>query len=267
MSESPSQLSSNTLIGMVHLPPLPGAPGFGGSLDDVIAHACADARTLVDGGFNALIVENFGDAPFVADDLEPVTVAAMAVVVRQVCSAAGAPIGVNCLRNDARSALGIAAACGGRMIRVNVHTGVYATDQGMITGRAYETVRLRDRLDPAIRILADVHVKHAVPVNQHDIAQAAEETAYRGGADAVIVSGTATGKPVDPSDLAKVKTAVPDKPVLVGSGVTVESVAQMLAIADGVIVGSALKPGGDISAPVCPELVGGFVVAARAVRR
>lgn len=249
---------------MVHLPPLPGSPGYGGDFDAVIEHALTDAKTLTDpnaspsGGFKYVMVENFGDAPFTSGAIEPATVAAMAIIVREVKRATGAKVGVNCLRNDARSALGIAAACGAHMIRVNVHTGVYATDQGVIEGQAYETVRLRDRLAPSVQIFADVHVKHASPINQPDIAQAAEETAYRGKADAIIVSGTATGSPVDLDELTKVKAAVPDKPVLVGSGATPETIGKILDIADGAIVGSALKSNGDIAAPIDSDLVCSF---------
>lgn len=251
------------LIGMVHLPPLPGSAAWtAGNLEPVIAHALADARMLVDAGFAALMVENFGDAPFAAEQVGPETVAAMAVVVREVRRTTGAAVGVNCLRNDARSALGIAAATGAEFIRVNVHTGLAATDQGMITGRANETLRVRAGLCPQVRILADVHVKHAVPVNQPDIALAAEETAYRGRADGLIVSGATTGRAVDRDALARVKKAVPDKPLLVGSGATADSIRELLSVADGAIVGSSLKPGGDISAAIDAKLVKAFIHAA-----
>jgi membrane complex biogenesis BtpA family protein len=247
---------------MVHLPPLPGSPAFaGGSIESAIAHAVRDAHTLASAGFRALMVENFGDAPFSAERVAPETVAAMGVVVREVRRATNLLVGVNCLRNDARSALGIAAATDAAYIRVNVHTGIAATDQGMITGRADETLRVRARLCPQVRIFADVHVKHAQPVNQPDIALAAEETAYRGRADAVIVSGVTTGRPVARDALAKVKAAVPDKPVLIGSGATAETIAELLALADGAIVGSALKPGGVIAAPIEAELARAFMHA------
>ncbi|HRX87579.1 MAG TPA: BtpA/SgcQ family protein, partial [Phycisphaerae bacterium] len=146
---------------------------------------------------------------------------------------------------------------------INVHTGVAATDQGMITGRADETLRVRALLCPQVRIFADVHVKHAVPVNQPDIALAAEETAYRGRADAIIVSGATTGRPVDQQVLAKVKAAVPDKLVLVGSGASADTIAAILGICDGAIVGSSLKPGGDIAAPVDAPLAEAFIRAAK----
>jgi membrane complex biogenesis BtpA family protein len=255
------------LVGMIHLPPLPGSPvGPDESvpcLDRVIEHALRDARTLESAGFECVIVENFGDAPFTAGSIPPASVASMAIVVYRISRETNLTVGVNCLRNDARSALGVAAATGASIIRVNVHTGVAATDQGIIEGRAFDTLRERDRLQPMIGIWADVHVKHAKPLNQPDIALAAEETAYRGQADAVIVSGTTTGRPADRDALAKVKAAVADKPVLVGSGASADTIAELLRIADGAIVGSALKVGGDIAAPIDAALAAAFIDAAR----
>ncbi len=257
MNELPQPL----LIGMVHLPALPGGPGNTLCLEEIIEHALTDARTLQQAGFKALMTENFGDAPFTSGSLEPVTVAAMAIVVRELIKETALPVGVNCLRNDALSALGIAAATGASYIRVNVHTGIAATDQGFIEGKAYETLRQKQRLCPQVRIFADVHVKHASPVNQPDIALAAEETAYRGMADAIIVSGSTTGRPVDSAELERVRKAVPDKLVLVGSGATADSIGKILDSANGAIVGSSLKPGGDIAAPIDLQLARGFLEA------
>ena len=125
------------LVGMVHLGPLPGAPRYRGDLDAVITAAVADARTLIDAGFDGLMVENFGDAPFFADDAPKETIAAMTRVVGAV-TALGAPTGVNVLRNDALGALAVAAASGAAFIRVNVLSGVMYTDQGVITGKGAE---------------------------------------------------------------------------------------------------------------------------------
>jgi len=263
-----SRFSAPPLIGMIHLPPLPGSAGQELSPDEIIEWALADARTLRDAGFKAAIVENFGDAPFSADSLEPASVAAMAMVAARVRAETGLLLGINALRNDPRSALGIAAAAGAGFIRVNVHVGVAATDQGFITGDAAGTLRYRQRLGHGapttgqIAIFADVHVKHAVPVSQPDIALAAQETAYRGLADVLIVTGPATGNPADMEDILRVRKAVPDRLLYIGSGVTAETVREILSAADGVIVGSALKPGGRIEAPIAPKLAGAFVRAA-----
>jgi hypothetical protein len=233
------------------------------SLDAIFEHGLCDAKTLTASGFDGIMVENFGDAPFTRGSIAPETVAAMAVIIREICRETRLPIGVNCLRNDARSALGIAAAVGASFIRVNVLTGVAATDQGMIEGDAHKTLRDRAALCPDVRILADVHVKHAICVNQPDIALAAEETAYRGQADAIIVSGSTTGRAVDHEDLKQVKAAVPDKPVYIGSGATTDTIATLLSMVDGAIVGSALKPNGDISKPIDQALADAFIAAAK----
>jgi membrane complex biogenesis BtpA family protein len=258
------ELPSPCLIGMIHLPPLPGSPRHQCSLSHIIEHALIDARVLTESGFDALIIENFGDAPFPAQNLEPATIAAMAIVASRVHTASPLPIGINALRNDAAAALGIAVAAEASFIRVNVHVGVAATDQGMIEGRADDTLRQRQRLNPDIGILADIHVKHAKPVSQPDLALAAEETAYRGMADGLIVTGPTTGRAADLDSVRVVKQTVPDRPVLVGSGANVETVADILKVADGVIVGTAIKPGGQATEPIDRQLARAFVEAARA---
>lgn len=251
------------LIGMVHLPALPGSPNNKLSLDVIIRRAMRDAAVLQDAGFSAMIVENIGDAPFAPDRVDPVTVASMSVVAREVIQAVSIPVGINVLRNDAAAGLAVAAVIGAPFIRVNVHVGVAATDQGIVEGRAADTLRLRQRLGCDVGILADVHVKHASPLSQPDIALAAEETAYRGHADMLIVSGTSTGRPADMDNIRRVRRAVPDRPLLVGSGVTTETVAAYLGESDGVIVGSGLKPGGCVDEPVDAAMARGFVEAAK----
>ncbi len=255
-------LPSPALIGVVHLPALPGAPCHQLSMDEIIERAVTDASVLREAGFDALMIENFGDVPFSKDSLTPATVAALAVVADQVRRAATLPLGINALRNDARSALGIAAAVGASFIRVNVHSGVSATDQGLIEGRAAETLRYRKLLGRRVAIFADVHVKHATPVSQPDLASAARETAYRGLADALIVTGSATGEPVNLDDLRCVRAAVPDRRVYIGSGATAETVRSLMESAAGVIVGTAIKARGDTSGPVDADLARAFTRAA-----
>lgn len=181
------------LVGMVHLLPLPGSPGFKGSIQEVVETSVTEATTLADSGFPALLVENFGDVPFHADRSDPETIAAMTLAVRAVAETTNLPIGVNLLRNDALGALAIGAVTGAGFIRVNVLTGIMYTDQGPIVGRADELARRRATLAPEIEIWADVMVKHATPPPGLDIRQAAEDTVARGLADAVIVSGPGTG--------------------------------------------------------------------------
>jgi membrane complex biogenesis BtpA family protein len=250
------------LVGMVHLAPLPGSPRYGGSMDAVVAAAVEDATALARAGFPALCVENFGDVPFYADRVPPETVAAMTVAVSEVRRATGLPIGVNVLRNDALSALGIAAAVGAAFIRVNVLTGVMYTDQGPIVGRAAEIARARAAFAPGVEVWADVMVKHATPPSGLDATVQARDTVERGLADAVIVSGSGTGEPVD-LDLGRtVRRAVPETPIVIGSGATPENLPSLCEFADAVIVGSSLKVGGDARNPVDPGRAEAFVTAA-----
>lgn len=254
------------LIGMVHLPALPGTPRHLLSMDEIVDRALADAKMLHDAGFDALIVENYGDAPFSPDTLPPACVAAMSIVTDRIRREIALPLGINALRNDARAALAIAAAAGGSFVRINVFTGVAATDQGIIEGRAEQTLAYRKQLGKRIAILADVHVKHAVPLSEPDIARAARDAAYRGFADGLIVSGPATGEPVNMDELRRVRAAVPDRRVLVGSGATIENADSLLAIADGIIVGTAIKADGRTDAPVDPRRAAAFVHAAGRAR-
>ena len=250
---------------MVHLPPLPGSPRFSGNLDSAIAFSLQDARVLKEAGFPGLMIENFGDAPFWADQVPPVTVAAMTRAVATIAEATRLPVGVNVLRNDALAALAIAAATGAALIRVNVLTGQMNTDQGPIVGRAAEVSRQRQALCPGVAILADVFVKHATPPSGLTIEQAGRDTWERGGADALIVSGSGTGAAPDLEEAARLRKAVPAAAIVVGSGASAATLGALAEVADGAIVGSSLKTSGRIYDPVDPERARDLVRAAALV--
>jgi membrane complex biogenesis BtpA family protein len=243
------------LIGVVHLKPLPGSPRWRGSMQEVIDLALRDAQALTAGGMDAIIVENFGDIPFYPQRVPAETVAAIAVAVSEVKHATTLPVGVNVLRNDAASGLGICAATGASFIRVNVHSGAMLTDQGWIQSSAYETLRLRKQLGLGIAILADILVKHAVAPAGLTIEDAARDTWERGLADALIVSGAGTGIATEAADVARAKRAVPESTVLVGSGLTAQNAPELLRLADGAIVGSWIKCDGHADSPVSVERV------------
>jgi len=251
------------LIGMVHLPPLPGSPRWAGSMGPVLDRAVTDAAALEASGFDGVLVENFQDVPFYPDQVPPETVAAMAVCVREVVRAVKLPVGVNVLRNDAAAAMAIACVGGARFVRVNVHTGVMAADQGLLTGRPHETLRLRRALGAGVAIIADVWVKHAAPFPGCSLEQAAEDTYLRGLADALIVTGAGTGKTTDPALVDVVKAAVPEAPVLIGSGITPGTISEALAVADGAIVGSSVCLGGIAGAGIDPERARKLIEAIR----
>jgi membrane complex biogenesis BtpA family protein len=151
-------------------------------------------------------------------------------------------LGINVLRNDVVSALGVAAAVGARFVRVNVHTGAAVTDQGTIQGQAWRTLRRRRELGAdRVAILADVRVKHARPLVDRPLAEEVSDLRSRGLADGIIVSGVATGAGADPAEAAEVREAMPEGPILVGSGTTAENVGAFLPAADGFIIGSSLQ--------------------------
>jgi membrane complex biogenesis BtpA family protein len=256
-----AQPSPRGLIGVIHLLPMPGDPAsLSGGFDEVERHAMRDAQALADGGVNGIIIENFGSSPFRKGTkgarVPAHQVAFMAILARQCVQ--GFPhlaIGVNCLRNDALSALGVAAASGARFVRVNVHSGAYVTDQGLIEGEAEASLRYRASLRSQAAIFADVLVKHAAPLAPLTPTDAVHDVLLRGHAAGVIVTGRATGAPVDASLLAEVRAAAADAPVWIGSGLTPANAPSLAPFADAAIVGTWLKVGGVLSAPVDPARV------------
>jgi hypothetical protein len=252
------------IVGVVHLPPLPGsargpsALALGRILDAVRL----DASVWAAGGADALIVENFGDVPFARDRVGPETIAAMTRAVVAVIDETGLPVGVNVLRNDVLGAVGIAAATGARFVRANVYAGAAVTDQGLIEGRADEVQAMIRRLDAPVKVWADVDVKHAAPLARRPLGELAEDAVKRGLAAAVIVTGAGTGQPTTVADLQEVRNAVPETQLYVGSGATAESLAALLEIADGAIVGTAAKSDGLVNNPVAIERVKALVAAA-----
>ncbi|MEI2690975.1 MAG: BtpA/SgcQ family protein [Anaerolineae bacterium] len=237
-------LRSRPLIGMIHLPPLPGSPRSALSLDEVVDVAVEEAAILEAAGMDGMIVENVGDTPFFRELVPAITVAAMGVVVREVRRRTALAVGVNLLRNACLEALQIAAVTHADFIRCNIVIGAYVTDQGIIEGCAADLARLRRSLDHDVAILGDVHVKHAAPLFDVPIEDAAADLAERGGADAVIVSGARSPAPPSFERVAAVKGAV-QVPVLIGSGVQLDNVADYFAASDGVLIGETdFKVGG-----------------------
>lgn len=255
--------TANPIIGVVHLLPLPTSPRWGGSLKAVIDRAEQEATALASGGVDGIIVENFFDAPFAKDAVDPAVVSAMSLVVQQLKSLVTLPLGLNVLRNDAQSAMAIASCVQAQFIRVNVLTGVMATDQGLIEGQAHQLLRYRRELGSDVKILADVLVKHARPLGSPNLTTAVQETIERGLADGVILSGWATGSPPSLEDLELASAAANGTPVFIGSGASWENIPQLIQAADGVIVSSSLKRRGKIDQPIDPIRVSQFVEAMR----
>lgn len=252
------------VIGMLHAPPLPGSPGFEGNFAAVREFVVADAKTLIKGGVDGLMLENFGDTPFFPARVPAITVAAMTAIAIELRNRFPVPLGINVLRNDGQSALAVAIASDASFIRVNVLCGSRVTDQGLLNAIAHDLLRDRSYFRAgSIQIWADVDVKHSAPVAPRPVSDEVHDLIDRGKAGAVIVSGAATGQPVDPSTIQQVKCAARSIPILIGSGVTVENVAELARDVDGIIVGSSLKMAGIVSNPVDPSRVKRLVEAVR----
>jgi uncharacterized protein len=252
------------VIGMLHIPALPGSPGNNLGFAATVDWVLRDAKILADGGIDGFILENFGDVPFYPQRVPPHTVAFMAVLAREVRLYVDRPLGINVLRNDSASALAIAAAVAAEFIRVNIYTGARLTDQGIIQGVAHRLLRYRKMLGCDVKIFADVDVKHSAALAVRDLSDEVEETISRGCADAIIVTGSATGKQTALQDLKRATASARGTPVLAGSGVDIMNVGELLAVADGLIVGTALKSDGLSANPVDTERVRAFMQAVRA---
>jgi membrane complex biogenesis BtpA family protein len=248
------QRGAQMLIGMVHVGALPGSPRASEPIAELVRRAAAEAGVLVEAGFDGVIVENMHDRPYV-NTHGPEVVAAMTRVCLAVREAVGdRPLGVQVLSRGEREALAVAAACGAQFIRCENFVFSHVADEGlMVDAAAGPLLRYRVSIGAQhIRVFADLKKKHASHALTADISLTeAAQAAEFFGADAVIVTGTATGKPADQGHVAEVRAAVP-LPVLVGSGVTPAQVKPLFQHADALIVGSYIKAGGVWSNPVDP---------------
>ena len=253
------------LIGMIHCPPLPGAPRYRGAAMGEILDACLrDAEALIAGGMHGLIVENHGDIPFSKPgDIGPETPACLAVVTDRIAQAFDVPLGINVLANAPLPAFAVAVAGGARFIRVNQWANAYVANEGFIEGRAAEALRYRAALRADhIRVFTDAHVKHGshAIVADRSIAELTRDLAFF-DSDAIIATGQRTGDSASAQEIDEIGSAT-HLPLLVGSGVTEANVAAILARTNGVIVASSLKEGGVWWNPVDPARVRRFVSAA-----
>lgn len=236
-------------------------------MKEIVERAVKDAKAYQSGGMDGIIIENFGDRPFYPMNVGPETIAAMSVIASKISSEVKIPVGVNVLRNDPIAAIAISHASECQFIRVNVLTEAMVTDQGIIQATAHHVLRFRKLLNAEnIKIFADVHVKHAVPMMNRPIEQSAIDLVERGLADAVIVTGETTGKKPNINKVRKVKMALKTIPVIVGSGVTKDNVTEYLQVCDGVIVGTSLKRNNITENPVDILKVKEFVKIANEAR-
>lgn len=242
------------LIGMVHIGALPGTPRSRRSIAELAAHAATEARLLKAAGFDAVLIENMHDAPYVLAPHSPEIVSAMTAAGVAVRAAIGDafPLGVQILAGGEREALAVALACDAAFIRCENFVFSHVADEGLMTqAAAGPLLRYRRTIGAeSVAVLCDLkkkHAAHAITMDL-DIAECARSAEFF-GADGLIVTGTSTGRAADPAELAAARGAT-ELPVLIGSGVTASSARSLSLAARGLIVGSALKRGGHWSGPI-----------------
>ncbi len=242
------------IIGMVNLKTMPGYDGFQ-TMDVVLEAALTDASALIEGGVDGLLIENSNDLP---RDLSigPETAAAMAVIAHEIVKISPVPVGIDVIMEPGdKTAIAVSKAAGCQFIRSVSYNEAMVSSFGIFQGHPRQMVRYKKLLDAdGLAVFADVHVKHSTPICPRKIGTAAKD-AIKGGADAVIVTGDATGFAPPVEVAAEVRSALGDAPVLLGSGVTPENAAELLAVADGAIVGSYFKKDHVYSQPVDKFLV------------
>lgn len=234
------------LIGMVHVAALPGTPRNTLGVSAIVRRAVEEAKLLAGAGFDAVLIENMHDVPYLRKDVGPEIVAAMTSIAAAVRQSVPCPVGVQILAGANREALAVAHTVGGHFIRAENFVFSAVADEGLFADAdAGPLLRYRKAISAeGIRILADVKKKHAAhaitaDINLVEAARAAEFF----GADAIVLTGSRTGDPVQPTDVEAVRVEV-DLPIVIGSGVTPDNIASMFAHADALIVGSWYKQGG-----------------------
>lgn len=258
MTQRPSFLGLHrALVGMVHVRALPGTPRGGMAVAQIAAEAAREAAMLAGAGFDALIVENMHDAPYLSRDVGPEIVAAMTACVLAVTKAASLPVGVQILGGANRAALAAALAGGAAFVRAEGFVFSAIADEGLLAeADAGPLLRYRRQIGAeSVKVAADIRKKHSSHALTQDVDIASHARAAEFfGADALIVTGPETGKPASLADLRAVRGAS-SLPLLVGSGATPDTLPQLLDLADAVIVGSALKRDGHWANPIDPARV------------
>jgi membrane complex biogenesis BtpA family protein len=233
-------LGGRTLIGMLHLPPLPGSALHDGTpLPAIERRAVAEATELAAAGFDGLMLQNAGHGP-PGKDADLATVAQMAAIARAVCQEVHIPLGVNVLKNGVETAFAIASAVGASFVRIKVYVGAVVGSEGIVEGGAQAALAERRRLGlDHVAILGDILDRTSQPLADVPLAELADWAVRHGHADALVITGRDMAE--TRAMLAAVRGADETTPLVVGGGATSENAADLLRVADALIVGSALK--------------------------
>jgi membrane complex biogenesis BtpA family protein len=254
------------VIGMVHLGALPGSPlhDFTAGIEGLVAGAARDLEALQAAGFDAVMFGNENDRPY-EFAVDPASTATLAYVIGRLREKLTVPFGVNVLW-DPMSSIALAAATGAAFVR-EIFTGSYASDMGPWTPDAGKAMRYRDRLGRQdLALLYNVSAEFAYSLDRRSLPERARSAVFSSIPDAILVSGAITGEAADISDLDAVKAVLPDTPVLANTGVKHTTVAEVLRVADGCIVGSSLKVDGNTWNPVDPGRAADFMRIVREAR-
>jgi membrane complex biogenesis BtpA family protein len=254
------------VIGMVHFPPLPGAPLYDDhhGLQDALDRVFHDVEAMQDGGIDGMMFCNENDRPYQMR-ADPATVAVMARAIGELRPKIRIPFGVDVLW-DPSAAIAIAKATGGEWVR-EVFTGAYASDMGLWTTHCGDVLRYRKSIDAgSVRLLFNISAEFASPLGNRRLAEVARSVAFSSLPDALCVSGVMTGVEVGLSDLEQVKQAVPDQVVFANTGTRVDTIAKTLGVADGAIVGTSLKMEGKTWNAVDPARVKAYMAEVRRAR-
>lgn len=255
--------TSKPVIGMVHLGALPGTPLYDPSVD-LVAAARADLQALQVAGFDAVMFGNENDRPY-EFEVDGASSAMMAYVIGQLRAEITVPFGVNMLW-DPMASVAVGATTGAGFIR-EIFTGTYASDMGVWSPDAGKAMRYRDRLGRSdMAMLFNVSAEFAHSLDQRTLPDRARSAVFSSIPDAVLVSGQITGEAAAISDLEAVKAVLPDTPVMANTGVKHDTVAGVLRVADGCIVGSSLKIDGDTWKPVDSDRAHDFMDRVRTAR-
>ncbi len=251
-----------TLVGMLHAAALPGSPMHDGTPLAAIERAVVeDARVLAEAGFDALLIQNTGDGP-PGRDGDMATVAQLAVLGRAAVDATGLPIGVNVLKNGVETAFSVALAIGAGFVRIKVYVGAVVGAEGIVEGRAMDALAVRRRLGlDGVTILADVHDRTSRVLGDVPFTETVDWALRHGRADGLVLTGRDVPETV--AMLSEVRRTQPKAVLVVGGGAQPDNVASLLALADGVIVGSALRSTGKFDGPILADQARAFVLATR----
>jgi uncharacterized protein len=253
------------VVGMVQLGPLPGGSRYrGASVDEILASALAEARIFAENNIDALMAQNLGDIPVDAR-VRTVQATWMTRVVAEIAQRLGKPVGLNMLENDAEAMFAVATAARADFVRIKIYVGAMVTPFGLETGQAFAAIKARTewRADK-VAILADIHDRTGVPLAQDSLEGDLDAAVRLGAADALVLTGKTYARTHEL--IATARRVVGLTPILVGGGVTIENVAEVDAVADGVIVSSSLKSSSTAFGQFCAAKVKAFMAAHRLTR-